>query len=316
MNPLVSIVVPTYNNPALLLETLTSILAQTFTDYELIVVNDGSTDDTAARLAPYRDRIRLITQANQGIGGARNRGLDEARGKYVALCDHDDLWMPTKLEQQTTFYERHPECSVVGVPFAVTDNPAAPYFSVDQYGDQVIADSLRAFEQGDGLFCSSTMMFNRERAAGLRYGTRRMCTEDQGFQLQLLGRGPMGIAGKEILVLYRRHEGNYSRQAEYHYNGIFFLRELQRRGEFRELEGQSHALRLYLARLARNATLGQITAGYRSRALRLYRAEFRDQLALGRFSFLAALPLLMCLPHSMAVAALAKLTGDLRNTGH
>src|SRR4051794_18857373 len=119
--PLVSVVVPTYNQPVLLLETLQSVFAQTFDDFEVIVVNDGSTDDTAARVEALareepelvRGRLRLISQANQGIGAARNRGIDEARGKYVAMLDHDDLWLPEKLAAQVAFYERTPECSIV-----------------------------------------------------------------------------------------------------------------------------------------------------------------------------------------------------------
>jgi glycosyltransferase involved in cell wall biosynthesis len=111
--PLVSVVIPTYNQPQLLLETLQSVFAQTLTDYEIVVVNDGSTDDTLERLRPVADRIRIISQENTGIGGARNRGIAESRGKYVALLDHDDLWMSEKLEEQAGYFEKHPECSIV-----------------------------------------------------------------------------------------------------------------------------------------------------------------------------------------------------------
>src|SRR5271170_3450676 len=98
----VSVVIPTYNHRDFVVEALESVFAQTFTDYEVIVVNDGSPDDTAAVLRPYIEsgRIRYIEQENRGQAGARNRGLAEARGEFVAYLDDDDLWLRDKLAWQ------------------------------------------------------------------------------------------------------------------------------------------------------------------------------------------------------------------------
>ncbi|HVO26477.1 MAG TPA: glycosyltransferase [Candidatus Margulisiibacteriota bacterium] len=100
--PRVSVVIPAFNRAALIRETLDSVLAQTYRDFEVIVVDDGSTDDTPPILAEYeRDaRLRVIRQANQGEGAARNAGIDAARGEYVALVDSDDVWRADKLERQ------------------------------------------------------------------------------------------------------------------------------------------------------------------------------------------------------------------------
>src|ERR1035438_221584 len=94
--PLVSVIIPAYRAAASIAATLESVLAQTFRDYEIIVVNDGSPDSEAVETAlePYRARIVYLRQQNQGPGGARNTGILTARGKYIALLDADDVWYP------------------------------------------------------------------------------------------------------------------------------------------------------------------------------------------------------------------------------
>jgi len=112
-DPLISVIVPAYNSGPLLDETLQSVLAQTWKRRELIVVDDGSTDDTPRRLASYGSALRTVRQENLGTGAARNAGLRLARGEYVALLDHDDLWAPTKLEVQLDVARRHPASGFV-----------------------------------------------------------------------------------------------------------------------------------------------------------------------------------------------------------
>lgn len=99
--PLASIIVPAFNVAKTLPSTLNALLAQTFTDYEIIVVNDGSTDTTAAQLQEYEGipSFKVITQRNCGLAGARNTGISAARGQYIGFCDADDLWVPEKLER-------------------------------------------------------------------------------------------------------------------------------------------------------------------------------------------------------------------------
>jgi glycosyltransferase involved in cell wall biosynthesis len=98
--PAVSVVIPTYNMAGWVTDAVQSALAQTFRDVEVIVVDDGSTDNTEEALAPWRDRIRYIRQDNGGQSVATNTGVLAARAPYVALLDADDLWLPEKLERQ------------------------------------------------------------------------------------------------------------------------------------------------------------------------------------------------------------------------
>ncbi|MBV5264748.1 glycosyltransferase family 2 protein [Pinisolibacter aquiterrae] len=114
--PIASIVVPAYDAAATIGETLRSLLAQTFADFEVIVVDDGSSDRTAEIVEGFEDpRIRLVRQRNRGLAGAHNTGIAASRGEFVGFCDADDLWMPEKLELHVDHLRREPE---VGISFA------------------------------------------------------------------------------------------------------------------------------------------------------------------------------------------------------
>ena len=112
MNPKVSVIIPTYNRAAQVRNAIASVLAQTFSDLEVIVVDDGSSDGTGQILGEiFGDRIRYYAQANQGVSAARNRGIVEARGEWIAFLDSDDLWEKDKLEWQFKVLERFgPQC--------------------------------------------------------------------------------------------------------------------------------------------------------------------------------------------------------------
>ncbi len=106
--PLISIVIPAYNASAFVEETIDSALAQTYSDVEVIVVNDGSTDDTLERVAKYGDKISVLTQRNQGLCGARNSGFRVAKGEVLLFLDSDDLIVPTFLEERMRMLDKHP----------------------------------------------------------------------------------------------------------------------------------------------------------------------------------------------------------------
>ena len=107
--PQVSVIIPTYNCARYLPEAIDSVLAQTYRDCEIIVVDDGSTDDTPDVLARYGEAILVIRQPNQGRGAARNAGIVAASGDYIAFLDADDLWLPQKLERQMALFEARPQ---------------------------------------------------------------------------------------------------------------------------------------------------------------------------------------------------------------
>ena len=110
---LVSVVMPTYNRRNYIRESLDSVLAQDFSDFEVIVVDDGSTDGTEEAVRPYEGRIRYIRQENRGAGVARNVGIRNARGTYIAFMDSDDLSRPNHLKSLCSFLDRNPEFAMV-----------------------------------------------------------------------------------------------------------------------------------------------------------------------------------------------------------
>jgi glycosyltransferase involved in cell wall biosynthesis len=105
----VSVIIPTYNRAELLREAIESVLAQTYQDFELLVVDDGSTDQTCELVAEYGERITYIFQKNRGVSSARNLGIRSATAGLIAFLDADDLWLPKKLEQQVAIMEHHPD---------------------------------------------------------------------------------------------------------------------------------------------------------------------------------------------------------------
>jgi glycosyltransferase involved in cell wall biosynthesis len=106
------VILPTYNRGWIVKEAIDSVLAQDAEHFELIVVDDGSTDDTPRLLSAYGNRLRTIRQDNRGVSAARNTGIQAARGALIALLDSDDIWLPGKLSAQIDFFDTHPEALI------------------------------------------------------------------------------------------------------------------------------------------------------------------------------------------------------------
>jgi glycosyltransferase involved in cell wall biosynthesis len=141
MVPRVSVVIPAFNRWRLLAEAIDSVLAQSYRDFELIVVDDGSSDATASELAKLASRLQFFVTERRGVSAARNLGVSQSRGYYIAFLDSDDLWLNSKLERQTRFMDEHPEFHICqtdeiwirnGVrvnPRAVHQKPSGDIFS-------------------------------------------------------------------------------------------------------------------------------------------------------------------------------------------
>jgi glycosyltransferase involved in cell wall biosynthesis len=115
MDPVVSVIITTYNHEKYIGQTLESVFSQTYKEYEVIVVDDGSTDDTPNRIAPFKDSIHYIRQKNQGVASSRNSGIRVAKGHLLAFLDGDDLWYPEKLSVQVETAQRYPGSGMIVV---------------------------------------------------------------------------------------------------------------------------------------------------------------------------------------------------------
>lgn len=119
---MISVVIPLYNKEQSIASTLQTVLKQTYQDFEIVIVNDGSTDHSVEEVVKVPDpRIRLIHQSNAGVSAARNRGIAEARGEFVAFLDADDEWNPDYLKTQYKLTQKYPECSVFACNYEFKD---------------------------------------------------------------------------------------------------------------------------------------------------------------------------------------------------
>ena len=128
--PKVSVIIPTYNRSKYVTKAIDSVLAQTYRDFEIIVVDDGSTDNTKEVLKPYTDRIKYLYQENTGVSAARNAGIRAAGGQWIAFLDSDDEWLPEKLSIQMDYLSRHNEivAFITNVKFILPDNKSINLF--------------------------------------------------------------------------------------------------------------------------------------------------------------------------------------------
>lgn len=212
--PKVSVIIPTYNQSAYLKDALASALSQTYRDYEVVVVNDGSTDDTEAVVQRIGGDVRYIFQQNQGLAGARNTGIRAAQGEYIALLDSDDIWDATFLERMMALAQRAPGASVLYCGICYID---AHKHDLPQRGGtkaypegQLYQTLLRA-----NFLIPSTVVMKRNAvmAAGLFDPAFRRL-QDRELWIRMLRRGEQFAGLDEALVRYRVHGSNLSTDAE------------------------------------------------------------------------------------------------------
>jgi glycosyltransferase involved in cell wall biosynthesis len=209
--PKVSVIIPTYNAMTYLSETVESVLRQTYPDFELLIIDDGSSDQTVQWISQLVDsRVRLIPQTNQGVAVARNTGIAKAQGEYVAFLDHDDLWEPTKLEKQVRYLEDNPAVGLVHTWMVL----------VDQCGKST-GRVISSNAEGDvwkqllerNTIASSSVMVRRccFETVGVFSPSRDLYTvEDWEMWVRIASRYPFAVIKKPLLS-WRQHANNGSK---------------------------------------------------------------------------------------------------------
>ena len=210
--PTVSVVIPTYRHRDFLLQSIQSVLSQTFKGYEIIVVNDGSPDDTAAILQPMVEAgtIRYVEQSNQGQATARNRGLAMADGEFVAFLDDDDLWPSDKLEWQVRLLSTNPELSAVGGGLVTIDERGGELDKFPVHAGRVTFESL--FD-GNPFFSPGQTLIRTDRLRAIGgFDASISSADDYDVWFRLAKTGKIEILDR-VSLRYRRHALNASKNA-------------------------------------------------------------------------------------------------------
>ncbi|MEA5521452.1 glycosyltransferase [Limnoraphis robusta] len=209
--PLVSVIIPVYNGSRYLSQAVESVLSQTDCQFEVIVVDDGSTDNTSEILQHYSDRIRYFFQKNQGVAAARNRGIQEAKAEFIALLDQDDLFLPDKLAEQIACFETFSEVGFVNSGWRLIDREGNPISDIEPWHNLPNLDLQTLIIHSPIL--PSSMMFRRtwwEKVGG--FDSRFNGVDDAEFVWRLAVAGCQAIWLQKITVEYRQHEQTVSNQ--------------------------------------------------------------------------------------------------------
>lgn len=289
---LFSVVIPTFNRRALLARTLESVTRQTFADFEIIVVDDGSTDGTLEYLRSLERDVRLLRQENKGAGVARNAGASEARGEYIAFLDSDDVWFPWTLTTFAAVIRDYDSPSILSacvfefrqeteLTAAREGSPKATafrdYYSASQTGFYV-GSGMGVFRRDDFLASGGFL-------------TRRMNAEDHDLCLRLgAAAGFVQILAPVTLGWYR-HAGGATRDVERTAAGIRHLIEQEHSGAYPGGELRARQRREIICRHVRPVAFECLRQGMRKEAWEFYRATLQWHISQGRWRFLIGFPI-------------------------
>lgn len=298
--PKVSVIIPAYKTAAFIAETLNSVFAQTFRDFEVIVINDGSPDTAELEVAlkPYMDRIRYIKQENKGLPGARNAAIHLARGELLAFVDSDDLWMPEYLSAQVQFLDTHPQVYASISDALLFGSGGDVVWRMLKEG----AGPILGFEdmlKRKGGQLPSAMVARRQRVVDIGlFDERIKIGEDVEFCVRLVfPEGAVGYLGR-VLVKYRQRPGSLTEDPQRRKWKVAEIESLRRVGENLKLnESQRKLLEEEIAAAVAALALGD---AYHHISLREYgaavqcfrsaNAYYRDRRIRIAAFFLHALP--------------------------
>ncbi len=289
--PLFSVILPTFNRAALITEALTSVFAQDCHDFEIFVVDDGSTDDTSDRMRPLLDRVTVLRQQNRGPGAARNLGASVAQGEYLAFLDSDDLWFPWAL---ATYEQIINECGrpslIAGSMVYFHDRGEIAALKREPDRSVRFPDFLSA--SAHGVYCGSCKMVVRRDvflAAG-GFFEENINAEDHDFTLRI-GTSPgfVNVTSPQ-LIGYRQHPVALTNNLAKTVAGAYRLIEMEREDRYPGGRSRRRDRRCALTQHTRPLSLALLRSGNWKQASQLYRDTFFWNLSLGRLRYLLGFP--------------------------
>lgn len=207
-SPIISVLMPVYNAERYLAKAVESILMQTFADFEFIIVDDGSTDQSLKILQNYAvqdSRIRLTSRANQGLVYSLNEMIGQARGKFLARMDADDIAMPERFAKQVTFLQAHPECVAVGAQVLLIDPVELPLCKFAKPITHEQIDFAHLSGKGGGSIVHPSVMMRATAVSQIGgYRPEMESAEDLDLFLRLAEIGRLANL-QEVLLWYRMH---------------------------------------------------------------------------------------------------------------
>jgi glycosyltransferase involved in cell wall biosynthesis len=288
-----SVIIPTYNRAPLLKQAMDSVLRQSFTDFEIIVVDDGSTDDTPAYLNTLGDRVRTLRQANLGPGAARNAGAAIAAGEYLTFLDSDDLWFPWTLETHAKALASSASTMTSGVGIAFQETP--PEIPSPPPMETDVFETFFHACTGANVPCGGTPSISLRREAFKKAGgflEGKINGEDTDLWFRL-GTEPGFVRIKSPAIFAQRgHSGNVSSDFKKTLDGLEILLHRERHGIYPGGSRFKWRRRAMLAATVRHASFWAVKTSHIPIAWALYRQTFSWQLRLGRGRFIAAFPLI------------------------
>jgi glycosyltransferase involved in cell wall biosynthesis len=209
--PEVSVIIPTYNSARYLPDAIDSVLGQTCRDLELLVIDDGSTDDTEVLVSRYGPPVRYIRQANSGVAVARNRGIEESRGRYIAFLDADDTWFHDKLDVQLAALAENPGYRACYSAFTIVDPDMSPIQVIRSRRRGTALEDLLQLGNVVGSICTVVCERGLFETAGGFDPLLSQCA-DWDMWVRLAALTEFLYLDRE-LVTYRQHDANMSRNA-------------------------------------------------------------------------------------------------------
>ncbi len=202
-----SILLPAYNCEKFIRKTIDSLLNQTYTNFELLIINDGSTDTTSAIIDSYTDvRIQHIhNDGNQGLIYTLNRGLELAKGKYIARIDADDVCLPTRLKKQIEWLEKNPETAIVATQIIFINELNEPTGNWPLDMQSITAAQIKKAMLWQSCIAHPSVMMRSEIIKQYHYSTQQKHSEDYDLWLQILSDGNVIEKVPEQLLKYRVH---------------------------------------------------------------------------------------------------------------
>jgi glycosyltransferase involved in cell wall biosynthesis len=238
----ISVVIPTYNYGRFIAEAIESVLRQTRAADEIIVVDDGSTDDTEAVVAEFGDKVRYVRQENAGVCAARNRGVAESSGDVIAFLDADDIWHAGKIEKQLEKFAADAEIGLVHCAMREFESETGETLRLHAEGmEGDVADELLLWERTAIIGCGTAVMVSRkafDEAGG--FDTRLKVGEDWDLCYRIARRYKVGFV-PEVLVDYRSHGAAAHRNVREMERGmgIFYEKAFSEGGEVLQLKNRA-----------------------------------------------------------------------------